>query len=321
MSLSLINKKLDTRHFYDPHRLETFADDFSVKAIPALFVTTPLLNFNRYNLVTNDFFVYLAETDPELLSLLSYGSKVGNTGRVNTSPFIKLLSNRFDGFTTKATTSQPREVGETFYGYKQYLPGPYVNSVTGDTITVEYTETGNMDVLKLHKAWADYIEGISRGTIRPTGHARANRYLDFTSSIYLFNLAEDGETIIFFEKLTGCAPISVPYDVFSSKASNDREIVKYSIDYVYSHKDDYNPRNLLTFNALARFKAGSLLSMTRTALNYYNMGAITEKVDLLNTVDMYSHPDMLKAANPVVIQSKDANGKLVFKLKYTAPNT
>ena len=153
MSLSLINKKLNTRNFYDPHRLEVFADDYAVKAIPALFMTTPLLNFNRRNLVKNDFFVYLAETDPELLSLLSYGSKVGATGKVNTSPFIKLLSNRFEGFTTKATTSQPREVGETFYGHKQYLPGPYINSVSGDTVTVEYTETGAMEVLKLHKAW------------------------------------------------------------------------------------------------------------------------------------------------------------------------
>ena len=168
---------------------------------------------------------------------------------------------------------------------------------------------------------ADYIEGLGRGILKPTSHARAHRYLDFTSSLYLFNLAEDGETIIFFEKLTGCAPINVPYDVFSSKAVNDREIIKYSIDYVYSHKDDYNPRTLHTFNALTRYREGNLLNMTQDHLAHYSMGAIEEKANILNTVDMYAQPEMTKAYNPVVIQSKDANGKLVFKLKYTAPNT
>ena len=61
--------------------------------------------------------------------------------------------------------------------------------------------------------------------------------------------------------------------------------------------------------------------MTQDHLAHYSMGAIEEKSNILNTVDMYAQPEMTKAYNPVVIQSKDANGKLVFKLKYTAPNT
>ena len=316
----LKNTSIDLRNFYDPHRLETFEDDFAVKAIPAMFITTPLLNFDSQNVKYNDFFKYLAETDPALLSMLSYGSRSSGSSTANTSPFIKLLSNRFESFNTKATTSQPREIGETFYGYKQYLPGPYVNSVNGDTVSIEYTERGNMDILYLHKAWGDYIEGLSRGILKPSKYARRGRYLDFTSSIYLFSLAPDGETIMFYERLAGCSPISIPYDAFSSKTINDREIIRYSIEYAYSYKEDLNPRSLVTFNALATNKTGRLLDamvIGRQGL----IGAVEEKPDYKNSTDMYDESAMNQAYNPVIIQSKDAYGHLVFKLKYVAPNT
>ena len=316
----ILTQRLDTRRFYDPHRLETIEADYAVKAIPALFMTTPLLNLTKTNVENNHFLKYISETDPELLSLLSFGAKTDNSSQVNTSPFIKLISNRFESFTTKATTSQPREVGETFYGFKQYLPGPYINSISGDSISIEYTETGGMEILQLHKIWLDYIENISRGIFKPSWTASFNRYLDFTSSIYLFNLAPDGETILFWEKLTGCSPISVPYDVFSSKAVNDKEIIRYSIEYIYSYKEDLNPRNLLTFNALTRSTVFNAITENLwTSPTMYSLPA--QKPDLKNTNDFYTSPDMMRATTPIIVQAEDAHGRKVFKLKYTANQT
>ena len=320
-SIPFIDKKLNVRNFYDPHRLETFTDNYAVKAIPALFITTPMLNFDFYNINKSEFFKYLVDTDPNLLSLLSFGFKPTNFESANFSPFIKLLSNRFESFSIKSTVSQPRENGETFYGYKQYLPGPYVNSVSGDTISIEYTETENLDILNLHKAWMDYIEGLGKGIFKPSKQARDYRFLDFTSSMYLFSLAPDGETILFYEKLTGCSPISLPYDAFSSKAVNDREIVRFSIDYTWSYKDDLNPRILTTFNALSRKnKIASMLEM-KDLDQQGILGVSEQKVDLTNTHDMYLDEDIAKAYMPVVIAGKDANGKQVFKLKYIAPSS
>ena len=54
-SIPLINKNLNVRNFYDPHRLETFTDNYAVKAIPALFITTPMLNFDSSNIDKSDF--------------------------------------------------------------------------------------------------------------------------------------------------------------------------------------------------------------------------------------------------------------------------
>lgn len=320
-SIPLINKNLNVRNFYDPHRLETFTDNYAVKAIPALFITTPMLNFDSSNINKSYFFKHLVDVDPNLLSLLSFGSKLSNSENANVSPFIKLLSNRFENFNIKSTVSQPRENAETFYGYKQYLPGPYVNSVSGDTISIEYTETENLDILNLHKAWMEYIEGLGKGVFKPSKQARDYRFLDFTSSIYLFNLAPDGETILFYEKLTGCSPISLPYDAFSSKAVNDREIVKFSIDYTWSYKDDLNPRILTTFNALSR--KNNITSMLQTKdLDQQEILVVSEpKIDLTNTHDMYLDEDIAKAYMPVIISGKDANGKQVFKLKYVAPSS
>ena len=315
----ILTQRLDTRRFYDPHRLETIEADYAVKAIPALFMTTPLLNLTKTNVENNHFLKYISETDPELLSLLSFGVKTDNSSQVNTSPFIKLISNRFESFTTKATTSQPREVGETFYGFKQYLPGPYINSISGDSISIEYTETGGMEILQLHKIWLDYIENISRGIFKPSRTASFNRYLDFTSSIYLFNLAPDGETILFWEKLTGCSPISVPYDVFSSKAVNDKEIIRYSIEYVYSYKEDLNPRSIQAFNTLARSK--NLSKINSIDLTLQDIPVLNSTADYTNTSDPYAGEDMYQAYSPIIVQGKDAEGRPVFKLKYTEATT
>lgn len=318
-SKPILDKKLNARNFYDPHRLETFSDDYAVKAIPAMFITTPMLNFDANNISQNSFFKYLNDTDPELLSLLSFGGRAGGNTTVNTSPFIRILSNRFDSFTTKATVSQPKEVGETYYGFKQYLPGPTVNSVSGDTVSIEYTETGGMEILSLHKAWLDYIEGLSRGILKPGNEARTNRFLDYTSSIYLFSLAPDGETIVFYEKLTGCSPISAPYDVFTSKAVNDREIIKYSIEYTYSFKEDLNPRSLLTFNALSSSTVASGVASS-LASNPTIYGLPAKSPNYNNTTDYYANPDNMKASTPVIVQDVDAEGRKVFKLKYTNSN-
>lgn len=315
----ILTKKLDTRRFYDPHRLETIEADYAVKAIPALFITTPLLNLTKTNVNNNHFLKYISETDPELLSLLSFGAKTDNSSQVNTSPFIKLISNRFESFTTKATTSQPREVGETFYGFKQYLPGPYINSISGDSISIEYTETGGMEILQLHKIWLDYIENISRGIFKPSWTASFNRYLDFTSSIYLFSLAPDGETILFWEKLTGCSPISVPYDAFSSKTVNDKEIIRYSIEYIYSYKEDLNPRSIQAFNTLARKK--NLNNINSIDLTNQEIPVVESKADYSDTSDPYAGEDMYQAYSPIIVQGKDAEGRPVFKLKYTEAMT
>lgn len=316
----IANDSLNFRKFYDPYRLGTFQQDIAVKGIPILFITTPLLNFSKENINYDDFFKFVNDTDPELLSLLSYGGQIPGGSTTNTSPFIKLLSNKFTEFSPKSTVSQPKEIGETFYGYKQYLAGPYINSVTGDTTSISYTDNSNLDVLKIHKIWADYIEHVNRGEMRPSAIARKNRFIDYTSSIYMFVLDKDAETIQFYQKLTGCTPINIPYDAFSSKISNNMEVITYNIEYAYSFKEDMNPRSLMAFNAISATTDPTNIVLIDD-LPRKLLGSEDAKTTYDNTADILDDDTISKAKIPVVVVEKDTDGVSRYKLKFLAENT
>lgn len=312
------NNRINERNNFNPYRLDIVDDDAAVRGIPIMFITTPKLNLSTTNIEADEFFKYLSETDPDLLKMLNYGgsavTKKEGTLLGGSSPFIRIVSNRFSNFTIKPTTSQPREIGETFYGYRQNLPGPLINSLTGDTTSIGYVDNRNIDILKLHKVWLDYIEHVSRGTMKPSANAITNRFIDYTSSIYYFTLDMDGETIQYFQKLTGCSPISVPYDAFSSKIGGNQETVEYSIDYAYSYKEDMDPSILLDFNAISQDgpKVASFDEFSPTIFSS------EKKVSTNMDEDYFVDADLSKISNPIIVlEGYGDSDKKRYKLKYT----
>lgn len=223
--------------------------EFGVKGIPYIFFTTPMLNLTKDNCNADSFLSYMAAMNPELLSLLNFGTSTDKL-YATSSPFIKLLSNTAMNFNAKDSVSKTKEVGETFYGYKLTLPGADIDSIVGDEISIKYRDLPDIPVLKLHKAWFDYHNAVRRGHLVPNRDAILNHYIDYTSSIYYFLCGMDGQTIEYFCKLTGVAPINVPYSTFSSDWQS-HELIEYDVQYVYSFKEDMNPDILLDFNKLA----------------------------------------------------------------------
>lgn len=223
--------------------------EFGVKGIPYIFFTTPMLNLTKANCDSDSFLSYMASMNPEVLSLLNYGTATDSM-YATASPFIKLLSNTAMSFDAKDSVSKTKEVGETFYGYKLTLPAADVDSIVGDEISIKFRDLPGLPVLNLHKAWFDYHNAVRRGHLVPNREAITNHYIDYASSIYYFLCGMDGQTIEYFCKLTGVAPINVPYSTFSSDWQS-HELVEYNVQYVYSFKEDMNPEILLDFNKLA----------------------------------------------------------------------
>lgn len=317
------NTEVDDRKYFDFYKLSNLSSGVAHKGIPVMFITTPKLNITGKNIKRDPFFDYLYQTDEELLKMLNYGGNsisedkeegfILGTG----SPFIKILSNKFSDFSVKSTTTTAKEIAETFYGYKQYLPGPNINSLTADTTSITYGDNSNLDVLKLHKVWVDYIEHISRGTMRTSQHAIKNRYIDFTSSIYLFVLEMDGETIQYYQKLTGCTPFNVPYEAFSSKVSNNQDMIEYSIEYGYSYKEDMNPRILTDFNSvsLEGYKVATFDEFEPTI--YGSTRSLTSEFK----GDYYTEAVLNRMSNPFVVLEGYANtDKKKYKLKFNDSN-
>lgn len=296
-------EQIDIINKYNAYKKFGEGMDPIVKGIPFLFFTTPRLNMSDVNLSRDTFFYYLNDSEPEILKMLSYGYRAD--GNSSSSPFIKLLTNTFETFNTKDTVARTKEVGETFYGMKQMLPGSIVDSITGDDLSIRYKDYKNLPILKLHKAWFDYIEHVRRGKFAPSLEAITKRYIDYVSSIYYFLLDFDGETILYYCKYTGVAPISVPYSAFNIDVGT-HDILEYDINYVYSFKEDMNPSILIDFNKVA---SGNALTHQFEMQNRSFIPTIEES--------LYSN-DFLEngGKNSVLILKTYNNERPSFKLKF-----
>lgn len=309
----LKNNNINEYYAYNPYRLDQVYNDPGVKGIPIMFVTTPSLNFSQFNLEADGFLSYIAANEPHLLNFLTTSASESIVGKEVTTPFIPILTNRFSDFNAKDIQSVTKEVGETYYGYKQLLPGILVNSKAGDTTSVTYIDNADLDILKLHKVWVDYTEHVARGTMKPSKLTITNKFIDYTCSIYLFVLDMDGETIQYFCKYTGCSPISVPYGEFSSKVGGNHEIIQYSIEYAYSYKEDMDPAILYDFNAVSR-QTSTALSFNEAQSILYGRQSESAEPD----VDILVDRDLSNLRTPIVtFGSYPDSNKKRFRLQFT----
>ena len=244
------NENVDHVNYFNPLRFSQKEDPL-IKGLPIIFITTPTLNLNKINLSRTGFFRYMRDCEPNLIKLLNFGGSSDGEILGTGSPFIKILTNQFENISFGGVSMRTKEMNETFYGFKQMFPSAMIDSITANTISIEYSEDKNLNVLKLHKAWTDYIEYARRGIIRPSEITQIRRTIDFSSSIYYFLLDFDFQTILYYSKYTGCSPINVPYDALASSVSGGKDIVRVGIEYAYGYKEDMNPDILYDFNIVS----------------------------------------------------------------------
>ena len=136
---------------------------------------------------------------------------------------------------------------------------------------------------------------LSRGIVSPKETYIKTKQLDYACSIYYFLCREDGESIIFWNKYTGCIPLNLPSSSFSDSLGESKFNPKYNISWKYSFKKDYDPLSLAEFN-----------NLTGDDFNY---------VGIYNESTIRSNPSM--AGAPFV--DTNTGGKL-FKLRFREPN-
>lgn len=156
-----------------------------------------------------------------------------------TSPFINMITNYAENFSTQDVVLETEKVGETFMGYSISYATHNIRSKNNGEISIKYTDNRYLEIYRLHKIWTEYISYVKRGNLSPKEKYIIDRIIDYQSSLYYFLLAEDGETIIYCSKYIGVFPKNTPDSAFSW----DRGQVKsldYNISYNYTFKDDYD---------------------------------------------------------------------------------
>lgn len=295
---------------FNPYKLHDNNSEIFNKGIPMVFFSSPRMNLVKENIERDSFFMYMNQIKPDLFASLNYSNlNALSSGR----PFIPILSNRFKGIQLADTQTTMKEFHETFYGYKQNLPVGNVNSISGGEISVEFQENKNIDIIHLVKAWADYIEGVTRGYFFPSEEAKGKRFIDYTSSIYYFLLDFDGETILHYSKYSGCFPINVPYDVFSQNVGEDVDVPQVSVNFAYSYKEDMNPDILVDLNTTS--------TMHSTLANATGAAPVNAPIRGVSMDGNYSYDDMYptNTGDPYVVMggrnSKDPTSQK-YRLRF-----
>ena len=242
-------------------------------------------NFNRYRLMHPDSVLgntkgYVFFTRPDLninnqiastdIGLLFYNMATQHPGIVGellkyTYPehqFNTLLSNRCTGLDIQDENLKTKEIGETLTGWKLNYGINTNESKTANTVTTSFIDDEQLSVYLIFKLWCEYISAVSKGTVSPKDIYKRTKIIDYAIAIYYFLCAEDGESIVFWTKYTGCIPTVIPSSNFSDSIDSPIRMPKYSIQWQYAFKKDYDPFSLAEFNHLT----GSNFSYT----NIYN---------------------------------------------------
>lgn len=222
--------------------------DFYENGYGYVFFVTPNLNIgssdsSNHNFESDSFLYNTLMREPHIIKSLTNDLE-------HTSPIIKVLTNNALSFETRDLSMKTIQTHETFEGYKTLMPISFIESMSGDQFSVSYRESPDLEVMKLHKIWLDYIYFIRRGKFRPDNSTLQAGELDFMTSVYYFATKPDARTITYFAKYTGVAPTSIPYSTLSYKRGEHASDLEFSYSYSYMYKEDLDPNIIYDFKQL-----------------------------------------------------------------------
>jgi hypothetical protein len=204
------------------------------------------------------------------------------------SNFINLLSNRASKFNAISETLDTEDYSEVYSKYKILIGTTSKDSRIAGQLSIDYLEDDNLNIIKLHRLWMDYIEKAFFGDclnsnriyelVWPNSNIVPPYQLDYASSLYHFAVKPDGETLYYWAKYTGIIPSSLPYDMFSSEDSNSEVKQSVTIEYKFSYKEDMDIDILADFNKVCCMGLPTV-DLSETLYpndNSYEYGAISD---------------------------------------------
>lgn len=184
------------------------------------------------------------DLDARLVRMLSYNLDY------RTSNFLPIFTNEFRSFDSNDVVMEQTDVFDTKQGYRMPMPTYKTQSEGAGQLNISVSEDANLDFTKMMMLWVNYISNITDGVFDANPEMITNGTLDYTSSIYYFVLEPDGQTLKYWAKYTGCWPTTIPYGMFKY-AKKTNEIVDLDLPFVYTVKEDMNPKILEDFNRVS----------------------------------------------------------------------
>ena len=172
-------------------------------------------------------------------------------------PFCHLLQNQCNSnLDIPSLSANAVETSTNMYGVGFSYRGSSEESDDQVEFSLEFKDTRYLDVYYFFKAYEEYQTAKHHGVVRPSRNYIMNKIIHDQFAIYKFIVDEDMETLIYWGKLYGVMPMSLPRDTFST--DNFESGLSYSINFKAAFYEDMRPEIIQEFNDLGKDYFNSL---------------------------------------------------------------
>lgn len=263
-----------TRHLTHMNRFHLPTNNSGLSTKSFIFVSRPDLNlFNELdrsgridpwamnpNLKRLPGFKYLArirgtQSDPGIGNTIMNSLEYYGTSGLDT-PWLSIFTNQAKGYSISDREMDVTEMGETFHGNKVLYAEPTFRHKIGGTTTIPFLERRDLTLYYTLRMWIEYIQAVSLGYCKPRWCHMYNGEVDYAVSLYYIQTDETMENILYWEKLTGLIPLTVPDSFFEWSDGGSPKDMEYSITFAYSFRtvmDEYHLSEIN--NSYTKFRA------------------------------------------------------------------
>lgn len=193
--------------------------------------------------------------------------------RDTNDPFNHLLQNMVkSNLDVPGLTSETIDTPTNMYGVGYSYRGSSEASDDNPTFSLEFKDNRFLDVFTFFKAYEEYETLKHHGVVEPQMPYIMNKIIHDQFSIYKFIVADDMETIIYYGKMYGVMPVSLPRDVFSNPQFDDG--ISFTVDFKAAFYEDMKIDILADFNELG----SALYNAQKYQINPYNF--VSDKADM-----------------------------------------
>ena len=280
--------------FLDPYNTTSVTREYVFFTKPDLHLfDNPKTDLNP-ELSGNPFFTEAYEHYRDTMYQLqeSVSSSVGN------SPFCNLLTNCTDSsLDIQDISVESLETAANIANTRLEYPMATTTSNNIVDFNLEFKDTNHIDVYMFFRIWFEYELLKCDGEVSPPKKSYIlNKILHDQMSCYKIIVGEDGETIIYWAKLWGVFPTSIPRSAFNDLQNGP---IKIPVSFRAQWAEDMDPSILSDFNKVAATKLEQYKSSGDIPI--YNTK--TEMVD-----GRWCHV-------PHIVSAR-FNGRKVYKLKW-----
>ncbi len=250
-------KKFSRFGIIDPYNTLTGTREYIFITKPDLCILNSSGNLSKV-LSSSAFFVDAVRRYKNVAAQLqsSYSSGDG--------PFMTMLSNAVTSpLDIPGINADLIETAGNVTGTKISYRGTSIKSDQDHDFTLEFEDTKYLDVYMLFKIYDEYEKLKWRGLIDFAQAENASRWLNYTinkvlhdqMTIYKFIVADDGSRIVYWARITGCTPTSIPRESFSSMEDSVQQ--KITVGWKGHFVRDMDPIIISQFNILVNPYLGS----------------------------------------------------------------